>query len=500
MEDFIKIQHISKSFNALKALDDVSFELKKGEALALCGANGSGKSTLIKILAGVLEADGGTIEIDGKKMVSYGPLSGIKHGISVIYQDISLFPTLTVLENICLPRMIGDGGKFSFLKNKVNNAKAILADLEVNIDVNAIVEELPLASQQLIAIARALNNNSKLIILDEPTTALTRVEVNQLFKIVNKLKKNGISVIFISHKLDEVFELCDRVICLRDGKLVASALMSDISVEEIERFMVGQSTIYTGVNDLDEDAPIILEVDSLSKKNNFKDISFNLRKGEILGIIGLLGSGRTELALSLFGVSKADSGKIYVDGKECKINTIQDAVKAKIAYVPEDRLTEGLIMNYPIKDNMVIVNLEKVKNKFGFLENSFINKITNFWIKELSIKAESGDNKVSELSGGNQQKIVIGKWLDENPKILILDGPTVGIDIGAKAGIFETIKEFSKDNGMGVILISDEIKEIVSYSNRIIIMRNGRIYKIFDRGSVSESDIQAMLDEQKRSM
>ncbi|OEJ15770.1 ABC transporter [Brachyspira hampsonii] len=500
MENFIKVKNISKSFNALKALDDVSFELAKGEALALCGANGSGKSTLIKILAGVLEADSGVIEIDGKEMYSYGPLSGIKHGISVIYQDISLFPTLSVLENICLPRMIGDSCKFAFFKNKAKSAKAILADLEVDIDINSIVEELPLASQQLIAIARALNNNSKLIILDEPTTALTRVEVNQLFKIVNKLKKNGISVIFISHKLDEVIELCDTLVCLRDGKLVASKPMSETSVEEIEKFMVGQSSVYTGVDDIDKDAPIVLEVDSLTKKNNYKDISFNLRRGEILGIIGLLGSGRTELALSLFGVSKSDSGKIYIDGKECRINSIQDAVEAKIAYVPEDRLTEGLIMNYPINDNMVIVNLNKVKNKFGFLDNSIIKKITNFWIKELSIKAESGDNKVSTLSGGNQQKIVIGKWLDENPKILILDGPTVGIDIGAKAGIFETIKEFSKDNGMSVILISDEIKEIVSYSNRIMIMRNGKIYKIFDRGSVDENDIQTMLDEQKRSL
>lgn len=500
MENFIKVEHINKSFNALKALDDVSFNLKKGEALGLCGANGSGKSTLIKILAGVLEYDSGSIEIDGKKMHSYGPLTGIKHKISVIYQDISLFPTLTTLENICLARMVADRNRLSILGKHKERVAGILKELEVNIDMNAIVEELPMASQQLVAIARALNNDSKLIILDEPTTALTRIEINRLFKIVHKLKENEISVIFISHKLDEVRELCDSVVILRDGKLVAYKPMNETNIEEIEELMVGKTNIYSKIDDLDKNAPIIFEVSDLTKKNNFKNITFNLHEGEILGVIGLLGSGRTELALSLFGIAKADSGKIKVFGKETRINTVQDAVKAKIAYVPEDRLTEGLIINYPIEDNIVLVKLDKIKNKLSFLNGKKIKEIANFWIKALSIKTEESENKVSTLSGGNQQKIVLSKWLEDDPKILILDGPTVGIDVGAKAGIFETIKLLAKEKGMGVILISDEIKEIASYSHRVMIMRNGKILKILDKEEIKEEFIQKQLDEQKHAI
>lgn len=500
MEDFITVENISKSFSGLKALKNVSFSIKKGEAVGLCGANGSGKSTLIKILAGVLRADSGGIKIEGKEMVSYGPLTGIRHGISVIYQDISLFPALSALENICLARFIERGQALSFPGRERNRAQKILDDLGVSIGLDTPVEELPIASQQLVAIARALNNNSKLIILDEPTTALTSKEVGLLFKIVNKLKADGISVIFISHKLDEIIELCDTVMILRDGELAASKPAGQTGIAEIETVMVGQSMEYARMDDVAENAAPVLEARSLSKKNNFKDISFCLHRGEILGLTGLLGSGRTELALALFGMYPAESGTIRVDGAERSIKNVQDAVRAGIAYVPEDRLTEGLVMNYPIKDNIVLAALNKYRSRFGFLNNGGINAAAARWVNTLSIKTENPDNLVSTLSGGNQQKIVLAKWLEQDPKALILDGPTVGIDIGAKAGIFRTLKEMIREKGVGVLLISDEIKEIAAYSHRVMILRNGRVARVLEKREISESYIQQILNEQKRAV
>jgi simple sugar transport system ATP-binding protein len=407
---------------------------------------------------------------------------------------------LSVLENICLANTIEKGRRLSILRREKERARSILDDLGVTIDINAVVEELPIASQQLIAIARALNNDSKLIILDEPTTALTSKEVNLLFKIINKLKNGGISIIFISHKIDEVLEICDTVTILRDGELVASKPVSETSLAEIETLMVGQSMIYSQMDDVDEKARVVLEVKALSKKNNFKDVNFSLHYGEILGVVGLLGSGRTELALALFGMNPAESGSIAIDGAPVKIRSVQDAVNAGIAYVPEDRLTEGVIMSYPIKDNIALVTLDKLKNVRGFLDNTKINDTAGKWINTLSIKTDSPQYLVSTLSGGNQQKIVLAKWLEENPKILILDGPTVGIDIGAKAGIFKTIKEMIKKRGMGVILISDEIKEIVAYSHRVMVVRDGRIAGILLKDEISEGSIRDILNEQKRAI
>jgi simple sugar transport system ATP-binding protein len=313
------------------------------------------------------------------------------------------------------------------------------------------------------------------------------------------LKESGISVIFISHKIDEIIELCDTVIVLRDGKLIASKQVKDTNLEEIETLMVGQALVYSKMETVDEKAPVVLEVGSLAKKNNFKDITFDLRRGEILGIIGLLGSGRTELALSLFGMSPADSGTIAVDGTERHIRTVMDAVQAGIAYVPEDRLTEGLVMNYPINENIVLAALDKFKDKFSFLNRITINETAKKWLQTLSIKTDSPANLVSSLSGGNQQKVVLAKWLERDPKILILDGPTVGIDIGAKAGIFAILKTMIAEKGVGIILISDEIKEIVAYSHRVMIMRNGRVARILRKNEISEDYIYSTLNEQKQT-
>jgi simple sugar transport system ATP-binding protein len=498
VKEFISIEDINKSFGGLKALNNISFTINKGEAVGLCGANGSGKSTLIKILAGVLVPDSGSIAIEGRRMFSYGSLSGIRNGISVIYQDLSLFPTLSVLENICIARLIEQGHAFISVESGRGRAKKILDELGVSINVDSIVEELPIASQQLIAIARALNNDSKLIILDEPTTALTSAEINLLFKIVNKLKQSGISVIFVSHKIDEVMELCDRVTIMRDGVMVASKKITETSTADIEKMMVGQAADFNPPENLSGETKPVLEVKGLTKKNNFKDISFTLYHGEILGLIGLLGSGRTELSLSLFGMYPADSGSIFINGIEQNITSVQKAVKSGIAYVPEDRLTEGLVMSYSIKDNTVLAALDKFANKLTFLDNDKIKNTADKWIKTLGTKADSSENPVSSLSGGNQQKVVLAKWLEENPEILILDGPTVGIDVGAKNGIFKVIREMVKEKGMGVILISDEIKEIAANSHRVMIIRNGRIVKTLQRHEISEENIRGILDQQKQ--
>lgn len=477
--DFITIEHANKTFGGVKALKDVSFSVKKGEIHGLVGENGSGKSTLIKILAGSLAADSGRITIDGKEVKAYGPLSGIQQGISVIYQDLSLFPNLNVLENVCLCNQIKQKrGKFS-VKQYIPQVSKLLEDLDADIDLYDLVGELPIAKQQLVAIARALNNNPKLLIFDEPTTALTREEINNLFRIINRLRQTGISIIFISHKLDEILEICDSVTVLRDGVIIDTQPIRNMDIPKLEKLMVGASTVYekSSENPLPANTPVMLEVKHLCKKNNFMDISFSLLKGEVLGISGLLGSGRTELASALFGVESYDSGEVFIDGKKINIRNVGDAVNNGIAYVPEDRLTQGLVMDYPQRDNIVLATLAKFRNRHGLLDERKMSIVSQKWITLINVKTDDQYKTVKTLSGGNQQKIVLAKWLEMRPKVLILDGPTVGVDVGAKAGIFKTIREMVDKWGMSVILISDEIKELTANCQRIIVMQNGRIYK-----------------------
>lgn len=500
--DFIIIEHANKSFGGVKALKDVSFSVKQGEIHGLVGENGSGKSTLIKILAGSLVADSGKITIDGKEVKSYGSLSGIQQGISVIYQDLSLFPNLSVLENICLCNQIKKNtGTFS-VKQYENKVRKLLEDLDAGIELQNMVEELPIAKQQLVAIARALNNDPKLIIFDEPTTALTREEINNLFRLIDKLKEKGISIIFISHKLDEIMEICDTLTVLRDGVIIGSYPIDELDIPKIEKLMVGTSTVYEKNvhNRLPQETPVILEIKNLTKKNNFKNISFTLKKGEVLGISGLLGSGRTELASAIFGVMPYDSGTIIVKGKTIEIKSVHDAVVNGIAYVPEDRLTQGLVMNYPQRDNIVLATLSDFVNK-KLIDEEKITSTAQKWIDVIKVKTDDQFKEVKTLSGGNQQKIVLAKWLEMNPLVLILDGPTVGVDVGAKSGIFNTINEMVKKNGMSVILISDEIKELTANCHRVLVMQNGMIAKELTKPEEIDDDyIQKLLDAQKRAI
>lgn len=500
--DFIAIENCSKSFGGVRALRGVSFSVEKGEIHGLVGENGSGKSTLINILAGSLPYDTGNITIDGMAMDSYGPLAGMQYGISVIYQDFSLFPNLTVLENVCLSNQIKDKKMLFSGKKYAREVQDILDQLAANISLHDIVGELPVAKQQMVAIARALNNKPKLLIFDEPTTALTREEINNLFKIIAMLKATGISIIFISHKLDEIMEICDVVTVLRDGVVVDIKPIHELSIAEIEHLMVGASSVYT--KHVDNTQTIsdscMLKVRGLSKANNFLDISFDLKKGEIIGFTGLLGSGRTEIATALFGIAPADSGQIEIDGKSVPINSVQDAVAHGIAYVPENRLVQGLVMDYSQRDNIILSTISNFTKK-GLLDEARMTDTANHWIDEVKVKTDDVFKEVRTLSGGNQQKIVLAKWLEMNPRVLILDGPTVGVDVGAKASIFKTIHEMVHKYGMSVILISDEIRELTANCNRILVMQNGRLRRVLDTPEEIDDDyIKGILDEQKRAL
>jgi len=500
--DFIKIENVYKDFDGVQALENVSFSVEPGEIHGLVGENGSGKSTLMKIIAGVLRADTGKITIQGQTVHSYGPLSGMLYGISVIYQDLSLFPNLNVLENISLCTQIAKRKNLYSNRQNITQIKNILEMLDADINLYDLVEELPIAKQQLVAIARALNNEAKLLIFDEPTTALTREEINNLFSIIRKLKQQNTAIIFISHKLDEIMEICDKISVLRDGKLIATSNKNLLSIPEIEKLMVGQSLIYTknSNRDIKQNIPIVLEVKNLCKKNNFRDINFVLRKKEILGITGLLGSGRTELATALFGIAPPDSGQIIIDNQPVCIKNVQHAVKNGIAYVPEDRLTQGLIMNYSQRENISIAMLKNFKAPNGLIDEKKITLIADKWIKTLKVKTDSMYKTVKTLSGGNQQKIVLGKWLEMHPKVLILDGPTVGVDIGAKAGLFRTINEMVEATGMSVILISDEIREITANCHTVLILQNGRIrHRLEKPEEINESYIHSLLESQKQN-
>ncbi len=490
---FLELKDIRKSFDGVNALKGVDFTVEAGDVHGLVGENGSGKSTLMKIIAGVYRPDAGTIAMDGRPVTENSPFFSSMSGISVIYQDLSLFPNLTVAENIYMGKVVSDPGKFVNHNKYLQPAIDTLNGLGVDINPYEVVEMLPIAKQQIIAIARALSNKTRLLILDEPTTALTRKEILQLFAILGRLKEQGISFIFISHKLDEVLEICDRVTVIRDGNHIGTEPTSCLSIEKLEAMMIGKSLSFERKSASSAKERVVLRLDRLGRKNNFADVSLNLKAGEIVGISGLLGSGRTELVLALFGIAPADSGRIFVDGEEVGIRSVEDAVRHGIAYVPEDRLLQGLIMDHSIGDNIVLSTLAEYVTKFGLLDRSKMETVSGRWIKDLKIKTDSSRKSARVLSGGNQQKVVVAKWLAMSPSILILDSPTVGIDVGAKSGLYETIRA-SAASGMAILMIADEMQELLANCDRIYVMRNGRIIREYDASAICEADLRSALE------
>jgi simple sugar transport system ATP-binding protein len=493
-EEILRVENISKRFGGVIALDDVSFSVNKGETCCLVGENGSGKSTMIKIISGVYTPDVGSLYVNGHHYHKLTPIESIHEGIQVIYQDFSLFPNLTVAENIAINEQLAAGKQMVNWKEINQIAREGLEKINIALPLDAIVNTLSTADRQLIAIAKALLAEAQIIIMDEPTTALTKKEVTSLFKLINELKGRGISILFVSHKLIEVTEIADRTIIFRNGKKVMDQDARGLKVETMEFFMTGRKIdpdLMT-FDDVPESVAPILKVEELHLAHGFFDISFELKQNEVLGITGLLGSGRTELALALFGEMPADGGKIFIEGKPVEIKDVQDAIRNRIAYVPDDRLREGLFLDHSISNNIVVGIIDRLVNKFRLLNNKNKSAETERWIKELDIKTPSGELPVKSLSGGNQQRVVLAKWLASNPKILILNGPTVGVDVGSKAEIHRIIRNLAKE-GIGIILISDDIPELIQTCHRILLMKAGRIVEEFRRQDIDEQSLQSGL-------
>ena len=491
-EYFLEIKNVSKAFQAVQALDHVNLKLRPGEIKCLAGENGCGKSTLIKIISGVYTPDEGEIIIKGKSHKALTPTESIAAGVQVIYQDFSLFPNLTVAENITMSYNL-------FHKNKAVNAKRnremaakIVEEIGVPLNLNSEVRTLSVGEKQVVAICRALLLDAELIIMDEPTSALTSKEVQALYKIIAGLKKKGIALIFVSHKLDEVLTIAETLSIMRDGKNVIDGPKEEFDKEKISYYMTGREVVFTPFQPK-QIGDVILRVENMSLEPPYKDISFELRRGEVLGITGLLGSGRTELAESIFGLRKMDSGKITLFGKEIHINGGYSAVNAGIGYLPEDRLTQGLFLNVEIERNISAGILRKFSQRlFGVIDKSGMHAEVVHRVEDLGIKLGKLSDPVSSLSGGNQQRVVLAKWLAIHPKVLMLNCPTVGVDVGSKQNIHETIKRLANE-GIGMIVISDDLPEILSVCNRILVMNKGSFTGEYMTTQLDENKLQSML-------
>lgn len=489
-DELLRLEHISKYFAGVTALDSVSFAINRGEISCLVGENGSGKSTMINIISGVYTPDEGNIHIGGHRYKRLNPITSIRAGIQVIYQDFSLFPNLTVAENTAVNQLISSGKTIVNWKQMHEIAEKGLAKVNMDIPLDALVETLSTADRQIIAIAKALLQEARLIIMDEPTTALTQREVHYLFDTINELKQRGIAILFVSHKLNEAKEISDRTLIFRNGKKVLDQATTEIDIKSMEYHMTGRDLDSVSITypSAKNNARPLLKVENLSLSRGFYDVSFELYPGEVLSITGLLGSGRTDLALSLFGELPADSGKIYLEGKEIAIRSIQDAIKHRIGYVPGDRIHEGLFLTQSISNNIVVRIIGRLLNRFKLIDNKATQNESQQWMAKLDVKTPSGANPARSLSGGNQQRLVLAKWLASKPRILILNGPTVGVDVGSKADIHKLIRDLAHQ-GMGIILISDDIPEIMQTCSRVLLMKKGRIVEEFKRTDIDEEDL-----------
>lgn len=489
-QPLLRAVDICKSFAGVQALKKVSLEIQPGEIHCLAGENGCGKSTLIKIISGVYQQDSGYIEFNGKRFGKITPRDAIASGIQVIYQDFSIFPNLTVMENLAFNSELAEGRKLVNRKRMRKIAEEAIAKINFDVELDRLVGTLSVAEKQMVAISRALMFNARLIIMDEPTTALTRKEVQALFKIIIRLKQQGIAILFVSHKLNEVFEISERFTIFRSGELVVSGNTSDLDDKKFSYYMTGREfddELFTPQN-LSEKP--VLEAKGLGLTGFFEDISFSLHKGEILGVTGLLDSGRTELALSLFGMRPADKGALYKDGEEIRLKSPQDAIRNHIGYVPEDRLSEGLFLPRSIADNIVISEIDRLSNGPGIVDRARRRAEINRWVRDMAIATPNAENACSTLSGGNQQRIVLAKWLACNPDVLVLNGPTVGVDIGSKHDIHAILQRLAND-GMAIIIISDDLPEVLQNCSRLLVLKAGRVAAEFLPAETNEQEVLA---------
>lgn len=484
-EYVLEMNNINKTFPGVKALDGAYLKLKPGEVVALCGENGAGKSTLMKILSGVYNADkdSGDIIYNGKKVSYTNPNEAKKDGIVLIFQELSLVQELSVAENIYLGSLPLKGKRIDW-KKLYADTQMVLDQLECPASPKDQVSSLPIAQQQMVEIARGIALGAKVLVLDEPTSSLTEKEKDALFRSVNRMKAKGVGIIYISHKMDEIFEISDRVLVMRDGKPTGDFLTKEINLDTIVSSMIGRSLGNYYFRGKGEKKGEVLRVENLSVKGYYKDVSFSVQAGEVLGFYGLVGAGRTEVMEGIFGVRKLDSGKIFIDGKEVKIRSSIDAIRNKIGFVTENRKEEGLVLKQSCRENMAMANLPNML-KAGLVDNAATLKLYNQYHDVLNISSPSPEQTVGNLSGGNQQKVVLGKWMAIAPKLLILDEPTRGIDVGSKSEIYRLIAEMA-DSGIAVILISSEMPEIMGVSNRVITMAQGRLTGELNQEELSE--------------
>ncbi|UNK71261.1 sugar ABC transporter ATP-binding protein [Microbacterium sp. H1-D42] len=474
-DPILTVEGISKGFPGVQALQDVSLEVRAGEVLVLVGENGAGKSTLMKILSGIYTRDEGTITFEGEPVEFTGPLQAQQLGVTIIHQELNMMPDLTVAQNIYIGRE-PTAGPFVSERRLNQQTEELLARLEIRLDPREKVGNLTVAEQQMVEIAKALSFNAKVLIMDEPTSALTDTEVETLFTLIEQLKTKGTGIVYISHRMDELRRLADRVSVLRDGRYIGSLEKSEISIPTIIEMMVGRA-IDEGARPASRDfsaEPVVLDVQGLSTKALLKDVSFRLHKGEILGFAGLMGAGRTETARAVIGADPRDAGTITVDGRRQRIRRPEDAVKRGIGYLSEDRKMLGLMLEQSVTFNTVLASLGSYANAIGWMGDREAKNKTKDYVQQLRVKTPSVNQVVKLLSGGNQQKVVIARWLMRDCDILIFDEPTRGIDVGAKEEIYRLMQQLA-DSGKSIIVISSELPELLRIANRIAVFANGEV-------------------------
>lgn len=486
---FVEMIDIDKSFASNQVLKQVSFDVLVGEVHALMGENGAGKSTLVKVLTGIHSRDNGVIKVSGEEVTFTNPKEAEKMGIAVIHQELNIIPHLTVTQNMFLGKELTYGK--SGVLNKKQMKKQTIASLNelgvTSIHPDQLAGELSVGQQQMLEIAKSLATEAKLIVMDEPTAALTEREIESLFNVIASLKEKRVSIIYISHRMEEIFEICDRITILRDGQYIGTEKIKEISFEQVVKMMVGRELGERFPSRNSSIGDVIFEVDNLSRKELFDNISFNVKAGEILGVAGLMGAGRTEIMEAIFGYHKKSNGTIRMNGKELSIKHPRDAVNAGIGFITEDRKDEGLVLDASIRENIALTNMKSI-SKNGIISPASEKEFVENLFKRLQIRATGVEQEVKSLSGGNQQKVVISKWVGINPKVLILDEPTRGVDIGAKKEIYTIMNELS-ENGVAIIMISSELPEVLGVSDRIMVIHEGKITRILDRNEADQEQI-----------
>jgi len=491
-EPLLEFKKINKYFTGVHALKNIDFRLDRGSVHCLAGENGSGKSTLVKIASGVYTPTNGTISLHGTTYEKLNPGIAMSQGVHVIYQDLSLFEHMSLAENIAISKIHRDE-KFVRKSHIMAIAEKQISKIGVDLDLHATVRESSMGNRQIAAICRALAMDAKILFMDEPTTALTRQEVDRLLDIVVDLKRSGLSIVFISHKLDEILQVSDIITVFRDGNKVGDFPAGEMTAKKLSFYMTGKDVAYPKYQNSETKRQALLQVRNL-KANKLSDISLDVNKGDIVGVVGLLGSGRSEFALSLFGLNPAKSGTITLNGRECTIANAQVAKEYGIALLPEDRSTQGLFLQKTVCENISSAMIDTLAEKRGFFDWRKERKIAEEGVKSMNIKTPSIATLIENLSGGNQQKAAIAKWIRTNPTVLIMDSPTVGIDIGSKAEIYHVIQNLA-GSGIGIILISDEVEEILTNCNKVVVFSNGKVSKTLSTSELHEAGIEKRLQE-----